>query len=115
MRRFASAVSFDETLKTLGIADQMQPKITRAQGGAGAMALLAKGEVEIGLTFLSEITDAGVDVVGPLPREISTPTALVGFVSAHTKVPDAAKALLSYLSSSDAAAVYRSCGMQPGR
>ena len=111
----AAGVSFDQTLKTLGIADRMQPKITRAQGGAGAMALLAKGQVEIGLTFLSEITDPGVEVVGPLPREISTPTALVGFISAHTKVPEAAKAFLSYLSSADAAAVYRSCGMQPGR
>src|SRR5207237_907713 len=70
----AAGVSFDETLRTLGIAEQMQPKITHAQGGAGAMALLAKGDVEIGLTFLSEITDPGVEVVGPLPREISTPT-----------------------------------------
>jgi len=111
----AAGVSFDQTLKTLGIADQMQPKITRAQGGAGAMALLANGQVDIGLTFLSEITDPGVEVVGALPREISTPTALVGFVSSHTKVPEAAKALLSYLSSADAATVYRSCGMQPGR
>ena len=111
----AAGVSFDETLKRLGIADQIQPKITRAQGGAGAMALLAKGDVDIGLTFLSEITDPGVELVGPLPREISTPTALVGFVSSHTKVPEAARALLRYLSSSEAAAVYKSCGMQPGR
>jgi len=111
----AAGVSFDATLKQLGIFDQMQPKITRAQGGAGAMALLAKGDVEIGLTFLSEITDPGVEAVGPLPREISTPTALVGFISAHTKAPEAARALLRYLSSSSAAAVYRSCGMQPGR
>jgi molybdate transport system substrate-binding protein len=79
------------------------------------MALLAKGDVEIGLTFLSEITDPGVDVVGPLPRDISTPTALVGFLSAHAKAPEAAKALLVYLSSPEAAAAYRSCGMQPGR
>lgn len=111
----AAGVSFDATLKKLGIADEMAPKIRRAQGGAGAMALLAKGETDIGLTFLSEITDPGVDAVGPLPREISTPTALVGFLSAHTKVPEAAKALLSYLSSSDAAVVYKACGMQPGR
>jgi molybdate transport system substrate-binding protein len=111
----AAGVSFDATLEKLGIADQMKPKIKRAQGGAGAMALLAKGDVEIGLTFLSEITDPGVDVVGPLPRDISTPTALVGFLSAHAKAPEAAKALLVYLSSPEAAAAYRSCGMQPGR
>ena len=48
----------------------------------------------------------GIDIVGPLPREISTPTTLVGFVSTHAKDPAAAKALLAYLSSPAAAAVY---------
>jgi molybdate transport system substrate-binding protein len=112
----AAGVSFNQTLEKLGIAEQMKPKIKLAQGGAGAMALLAKGEIDIGLTFISEIvTEPGVEVVGPLPREISTPTALVGFVSTHAKAPEAAKALLSYLSSSDAAVVYKAFGMQPGR
>jgi hypothetical protein len=38
------------------------------------------------LTFISEIiTEPGVEVVGPLPRDISTPTALVGFLTAHAK------------------------------
>ncbi len=114
-RGAAAGVSFDETLKKLGIAAQMAPKIRRAQGGSGAMAMVAKGEVDIGLTFLSEMSDPGVEVVGALPREISTPTALVGYVSTHSKVPAAAKQLLSYLSSPEAAAVYRAHGMQPGR
>ena len=112
----AAGVSFNETLQKLGIADAMKPKIKIAQGGRGAMELLAKGEVDIGLTFISEIiTEPGVEVVGPLPRDISTPTALVGFVSAHTKEPDAAQALLRYLSSPEAAAVYKQRGMEPGR
>ena len=84
----AAGVSFTETLKTLGIAEQMKPKIKLAQGGAAAMAALARGDVEIGLTFISEIlTEPGVESVGPLPREISTPTGLVGFVSTHAKSP----------------------------
>lgn len=111
----AAGVSFNETLKKLGIAEQIQPKIKIAQGGAAAMALVAKGEVEIGLTFLSEMHDPGIDVVGPLPREISTPTGLVGYVSTHAKDPAAAKALLDFLSSPDAAAAYKAQGMQPGR
>jgi molybdate transport system substrate-binding protein len=61
------------------------------------------------------ITEPGVEVVGPLPRDISTPTVLVGFVSAQSKEPEAAKALLHYLSSPEAAAVYKELGMQPGR
>jgi molybdate transport system substrate-binding protein len=111
----AAGVSFEETLKKLGIAEQVASKIKRAQGGAGAMAMAAKGEAEIGLTFLSEMADPGINVVGPLPREISTPTTLVGFVSAHAKDPAGAKALLEYLSSPDAAKVYKGLGMEPGR
>ena len=56
----AAGMSFNETLQKLGIADAMKPKIKIAQGGRGAMELLAKGEVDIGLTFISEIiTDPG--------------------------------------------------------
>ena len=114
-RGAAAGVSFDATLRRLGIFDEMQPKVVRVQGGSRAMAVIAQGEVEIGLTFVSEIHDPGVEIVGPLPREISTPTALVGFVSTRAKAPAAAQALLSYLSSPEVAAVYKSLGMHPGR
>ena len=111
----AAGVSFDETLKKLGIAEQMQSKLKRAQGGAGAMAMVAKGEAEIGLTFVSEMDEPGIDIVGPLPKEISTPTTLVAFISSHAKDPATAKALLDYLSSPEAAAAYRAQHMQPGK
>jgi molybdate transport system substrate-binding protein len=112
----AAGVSFDETLKKLGIAEEMKPKIKIAQGGAGAMALLAKGEIEYGLTFVSEIiTEPGVEAVGPLPRDISTPTFLSAFLSADSKNAETAKALISFLSSPEAAAVYKARGMLPGR
>jgi molybdate transport system substrate-binding protein len=112
----AAGVSFEATLKKLGIAEQMEPKIKRAQGGAGAMKMLASGDVDIGLTFVSEIiTEPGVEVVGPLPEAISTPTRLSGFVSAHAKDPAAARELLTYLSGADVAKVYTERGMVPGR
>ena len=112
----AAGVSFNETLHKLGIADEMKPKMKIAQGGRGAMELLAKGEVDYGLTFISEIiTEPGVEVVGALPRDISTRTALVGFVAVRAKEPEAAKALLAYLSGPEAAKVYKERGMQPGR
>jgi molybdate transport system substrate-binding protein len=107
----AAGVSFDDTLTKLGIVDEMKPKIKRVQG-VSLMQLLTKGDIDVAVTFASEITDPGVEVVGPLPREISTPTALVGFISSHAKAPEAAKALLSYLSSPAAAAAYQACAMQ---
>ncbi len=110
----AAGVTFEATLKQLGIYDQLQPKIHRAQGGAAAMAMTARGEVQIGLTFVSEMEDPNIDIVGPLPRSISPPTTLSGFVSSHAKDPASARALLNYLSSPAAAAVYKANGMQPG-
>ena len=110
----AAGVSFDETLKKLGIFDQIQPK-TKRIAGVTLMHLLTNGDIDVAITFASEINDPGVEVVGALPREISTPTVLVGFLSAHAKSPEGAKALLNYLASPDAAAAYQACKMQPGR
>jgi molybdate transport system substrate-binding protein len=119
----AAGVSINEMLKKLGIDEQIEPKLTRpkgngpggAGGGAVVSAMVGKGEAEIGMTFISEMNDPGIDIVGPLPREVLPWTPLVGFVSAHAKNPEAAKALLQYLSSPEAAAVYKSLGMQPGK
>jgi molybdate transport system substrate-binding protein len=111
----AAGVSFVATLKQLGIFDQVQSKVKIGSGGADAMVKVAKGEVEIGLTYVSEMDVPGIDIVGPLPEQISPPTRLEGFISAHAKDPAAAKALLDFLSSPEAAAVYRAHKMEPGR
>ncbi len=110
----AAGVSFDNTQKKLGIFEEMKPKVKRVQG-VSLMQLLTKGDIDVAVTFASEVNDPGVEVVGALPREISTPTGLVGFVSTHAKSAAAAKAVLSYLASSDGAAAYKACAMQPGR
>jgi molybdate transport system substrate-binding protein len=111
----AAGVSFDETLKRLGIFDQVQAKVKPSAGGKAAMVMAAKGEVEIGVTFLSEMDVPGIDVLGPLPREISTATSFVGLISSHSKNPTAAKVLLDYISSPAAMAVYKKNRMDPGR
>jgi molybdate transport system substrate-binding protein len=111
----AAGVTVDEALKKLGIAEQLQPKIKPSQGGARAMAMVASGEAEIGMTFVNAMTDPGIDVVGSLPREVSPPTVFVGFVSTHAKDPAAAKEFLAYLSSPEAAAAFKAQHLQPGR
>jgi molybdate transport system substrate-binding protein len=119
----AAGVSINEMLKRLGIDDQIEPKLTRphgsgpggAGGGAVVSSMVGKGDAEIGMTFISEMNDPGIDIVGPLPRDVLPWTTLVGFVSAHSKNPEAAKALLKFLSSPEAAAAYKAAGMQPGK
>src|ERR1700722_15218009 len=69
----AAGVSINDMLKRLGIDDQIEPKLKRPQGtgpggaGGGAVvsSMVANGEAEIGLTFVSEMNDPGIDIVGP--------------------------------------------------
>jgi molybdate transport system substrate-binding protein len=112
----AAGVSINQTLAKLGIADAVKPKIKPARTGFETAKMVASGEAEIGMVFLSEMVhEPSITIVGNLPRDISTPTQLVGFVSAHAKDGAAAHALLAYLSGPDAAAVYKDKGMVPGR
>ncbi len=111
----AAGVSFERTLERLGIAVKIEPKLRRIRGGAAAMLAIARGEVDVGVTFLSEISDPGVEVVGILPPEISTPTDFVGFLSVDAAAREPARALLEFLSSPGADSIYRASGMQPLR
>lgn len=109
-----AGLSFDQALKKLGLYEQLQPKIKLATGPA-LMALLTKGEADIAVTFASEVTGADVQVVGPVPKELAPPTVLVAFVSSKATSPEAAQAVLKYMSSPAAAPAYQACGMTPGR
>lgn len=110
-----AGVSFEQTLKRLGIAKQVESKLIRSKGGAAAMEAVAKGEAEIGLTYMSEMDTPGIDIVGPLPANISPPTQFIGFLSEHPKNAAGAAALLKYLSSPQAVPAYKGHKMEPGR
>jgi molybdate transport system substrate-binding protein len=109
----AAGITFEDTMKKLGIMEQMRPKIRVVPTGTRALEMTANGEVEIGLTFRSEMRDPGTDIVGALSPEICAPTYLFGLLSSHAKDPAAAKALLEYLSSTAAAPAYLAANMMP--
>jgi len=75
---------------------------------------VASGDKELCLAYVSDMRNPGIDVVGPLPREVAATDDLVGFVSSHATNPKAAKALLDFLSSPEAAPFYKEGGMKPG-
>jgi molybdate transport system substrate-binding protein len=56
----------------------------------------------------------GVVLVGPLPKEVQFMTAFSAGVSASAKEADAARALIKFLSTPEAARVIRAKGMEPG-
>ena len=55
----------------------------------------------------------GVDFVGTVPSDIQPPTLFVGALPRNSQHPDAAVALLHFLSSVDAAAVIAKAGLKP--
>src|SRR5207244_3029713 len=75
---------------------------------------LASGQLDIGMLYLSDmLPNKDITIVGVLPKEISTPTAIVGFISTKASDPPGAKALLEYLASPEAQAIFKEAGFQP--
>jgi hypothetical protein len=54
-----------------------------------------------------------IDIVGTLPAEISPPSPLIAFISSRTTRAAAARELLAFLTSPEAAPVYRKFLLQP--
>jgi molybdate transport system substrate-binding protein len=109
-------VSAMSVLDKLGITAQVKPKLKFVQNGGLVQTTVANGENEIALgPYVGDIENAGVDVVGTLPRAISTPTDFAGYISTRAKDSTGAKALLDYLTSAAAADVYRASKMEPAR
>jgi molybdate transport system substrate-binding protein len=110
----AAGVYFARVVDRLGIADQLKSKIILVPG-AQAPELVAKGDAEIGVAQTSEIVPvAGAEVLGPLPGEFASTTLFTAGIGATTKVPEAAKSLIQFLTGPVARPVLSAKGFQPG-
>ncbi len=111
----ASGVNVVDMLRRLAITEQVKSKTKLTQGGGRAMAMVASGEAEIGMTYhIGMYGNDNIDVVGTLPAEICPPMPLIGFISSHTQRAAAAKQLLQFLTAPEAAPVYRKYLLAPG-
>jgi len=101
-------------LDKMGITEQVKPKIKWGRTGGVAQDSVAQGESEIALgPYLSDMRNPGLDVVGALPPEAATPIDITGFLSTSAKDSKAAKALLDYLASHEAAPAYQAAKIFP--
>jgi len=99
----------------LGVADQVKGKLKQTSSGVFVGDLIAKREVEIGFQQVSEIaTFPGVDFVGPLPAEVQQTTVFSSAIIAGAKQAEAAKALVKFLTTPQAAEAFKKRGMEPG-
>jgi molybdate transport system substrate-binding protein len=110
----ASGVYFAHVVDQLGIAEQLKSK-TILVPGAQAAEVVAKGVAEIGVAQGSEILPvSGAQLVGPLPGEFASTTVFTAAIGTSTKVPEAAKSLILFLTGPIAVPVFKAKGFQPG-
>jgi molybdate transport system substrate-binding protein len=103
-----------QLFQKLGVADQARPKLKQTATGVFVGSIIASGEVEIGFQQVSELGHyPGVDFVGPLPADVQNYTIFSAGIPKASKQPDAAKALVQFLTSAAAAPVFRAHGMEP--
>src|SRR5262245_59722223 len=101
-----------QLVERLGIADAIKPKATIPATDI-VSEFVSKGELELGVVVMTQIlTTPGVELVGPLPPEIQFYTEFVGGVSANSKAPDAARALMKFLTGPTATPVIKAQGME---
>jgi molybdate transport system substrate-binding protein len=103
-----------QLIARLGLADALKSKVTMPNTDI-VSELVAKGELELGVVVATQIlTTPGVELVGPLPPDIQIYVAFDGAVSATSKAPHAARALLKFLTGPTAIPVIKAQGMEPG-
>ena len=101
----------------LGITDQIARKSRKVRGppsGEPVAAVVARGEVEIGFQQVSELLHVpGVTFVGALPADAQPGFSFAGAITAAAKEPDAALALLRFLSAPGVAPILVKAGLAP--
>jgi molybdate transport system substrate-binding protein len=104
----------EKILGQLGVLDALRPKIRIVSGHANSQALIAKGDIELGLYNLSEIPDGkGVKLAGPVPAPLQLVTTYEGALMSDGSVPEAARAFIRFLASADARDRWLAARLEP--
>jgi len=110
----ASGVYIAKQFEKLGIAEQMKPKAKFPASGGFSGTLLANGEADIAIQSKPELLSVpGVEVVGPLPGDMAFTVVYAAGVQSGAPNGDAANALVKYLMSPEAQAVFKAKGFDP--
>ena len=111
-----SGAHLAKVFEQLGITTAMRAKSTYGAGGAAGLAglVVLRGEAEIGIQQMAELMAvSGIDIVGPLPRELQSVTPFVAGISTNASHPEAAKALIAFLTTPEAKRVIEANGLEP--
>lgn len=109
-----SGVALAQLFERWGIAGEIGQRTVQAPPGVPVGELVARGEVALGFQQLSELIHLkGVDVLGPLPDAVQITTTFSAGLCAGSPNGDAARMLLDFMASPEAAPTKRRHGMEP--
>jgi molybdate transport system substrate-binding protein len=107
--------AFADALDRLGIADQIKARSKPIPGlGSEVVAAVAAGAAAIGAAPTNDLTPlpAGIEIVGPLPKELATDVVISAGVATNSQAPEAATALIKFLASPAATPAITAHGME---
>jgi len=99
-------------LDRLGIGDEVKKKAVLQSSGSAVAAAVANGAAEIGISFTSELLpNKEVKVVGTMPQSIGLVVTYAGAVASASKEADAARALITYVTTPAAREHFKAAGL----
>ena len=106
-----------EGIEKLGITEQIKPKVQLTGGGTGpATFFLARGDFELAIQQTNIMVGApGTDYVGPVPGFLNKPCPNSVGLLAVSKEQDAARAMIRFMISPEAAPLLRKAHEEPAR
>jgi molybdate transport system substrate-binding protein len=108
-----SGINAAKVLVNLGLAEAVKAKTTLSDSLADGQALIAKGEIDLGLFNVSEIPRApGVVRAGPVPAAVQVYIDYDSAVPVTNAAPDAALALLKYFHRPASQPVWDKAGLE---
>jgi molybdate transport system substrate-binding protein len=109
----ASGLYFVSLLDRLGIKAEMQGKL-KPMAAEDTVEVVARGDADMVVVVATRITGVpGVDFVGPIPEALQTKIGFAAGLSATAKDPEAAQALIRFLTAPAAAPVLKANGVDP--
>lgn len=98
----------------LGIAESVGPKTVFKNAIDGGAALVASGEVELGMFLVSEVQSMkGITLVGLLPSQLQNYVAYAGAVAAGSSSEEPAQVFLKFLTDPANQAHWKAAGFEP--
>jgi len=109
----AAGAQILKLFERFGIGDAMKGKVRSQPGPEHVGQAMLNGEAELGVFLVNVLTVPGLDIVGLFPAEVQREVVYSAAVAAGSKVPDAAKTFIMFMSTPEARALIKVKGLEP--